>query len=368
MKTVEPMKTVPALLLSLATAFLPAEAAEIPQPDRGRVAELPGRPGTYRIEIDEPSADGRVRLPAGFPSVVRCERETPDGPRPAGFEVDPDGATLLPCDAGEPPALRVETADATGQRDDGRIAFLADGALAADGSIAWDYVATRWGRYAAFVTYSSVAAENVGATVDFGDGELDGVLKPTGAAERYATAAMGDLALATAGKRRVTLRLERPAGVRIRAVTLLPACEGTPPAQTGAEPILLHGRDATVRGTVLRYEPAEAKRTLGYWVRPTDAAEWAFTVATPGEYEVEVLQGCGAGQGGSEVAVTVAGRELPFVVEETGHFQNFVSRIVGRVAFPKAGRYELTVAPRRIAAKAALDLRQVRLLPVSGRR
>jgi hypothetical protein len=128
--------------------------------------------------------------------------------------------------------------------------------------------------------------------------------------------------------------------------------------------ILLHGRDATVRGTTLRYEPAEKKQTLGYWVRPSDAAEWQFTATRPGPYDVEVLQGCGPGQGGSEVLIDVADQEIRFVVEDTGHFQNFKPRLVGRVELPAAGVYRLTVTPERIAKQAAMDLRQVRLIPV----
>ena len=41
-------------------------------------------------------------------------------------------------------------------------------------------------------------------------------------------------------------------------------------------------------------------------VAPEDWAEWQFKVMRPGAFEVEVWQGCGQGQGGSEVAVEVA--------------------------------------------------------------
>ncbi|NBS33210.1 MAG: hypothetical protein EBS83_10535 [Planctomycetia bacterium] len=97
--------------------------------------------------------------------------------------------------------------------------------------------------------------------------------------------------------------------------------------------ILLHGQQAEVIGTTLRYEPQPHKQTLGCWTNSADAAEWTFTAARSGEYAVEVLQGCGRGQGGSMMQLTVdadrPGRQsLAFVVEETGHFQAFKPRSV----------------------------------------
>ncbi len=35
-----------------------------------------------------------------------------------------------------------------------------------------------------------------------------------------------------------------------------------------------------------------------------DSASWEFTVTKPGKFTVEVLQGCGKGQGGSEVELS----------------------------------------------------------------
>ena len=142
------------------------------------------------------------------------------------------------------------------------------------------------------------------------------------------------------------------------------------PAQAADGTVTLHGRDATVVGTVLRYEPAEAKQTLGFWTRPTDAAAWTFTVTRPGAFNVEVLQGCGKGQGGSEMDVSFgpvsAGGEatrLSFTVEDTGGFQEFRPRVIGRVELV-AGEHVLRIVPRRIAKAAACDIRQVRLVPV----
>jgi hypothetical protein len=114
---------------------------------------------------------------------------------------------------------------------------------------------------------------------------------------------------------------------------------------------------------MLRYEPLPHKTTLGYWVNKDDWASWEFTVATPGTFTVEVLQGCGKGQGGSEVEVAVGDQVLKFTVEDTGHFQNFKPRDVGTVEIEKAGRHTLAIKPRTKAAAAVMDVRQVTLKP-----
>lgn len=134
--------------------------------------------------------------------------------------------------------------------------------------------------------------------------------------------------------------------------------------------LLLSGSVATIRGTTLRWEPQEKKRTLGFWTKAEDAAEWTFTVRVAGEFDVEVLQGCGIGQGGSDMLVTLdpesdAAASLAFVVEDTGGFQEFRPRIIGRVALT-AGEHVLRVKPERIAKHAACDIRQIRLVPHRG--
>ncbi len=337
----------------------------------------PGRPGVYRLDVTDPPADGRFRITMPARDVVRCLLDG-DEPQSLRFESGEDGNALTvlfpsPREHGRPLCVIIETSDVTKQHSDGRIVFrTADAKVESDPDtvLNWSFDATRWGTYSLQVTYAA-AERNDGATAEarIGSTKLSAALEPTESPRRFATADLGTLYLAEPGRKTLSLRLDDAPGLReveIRAVLLVPACEGTPPVQTGDQPITLHGRDSVVRGTNLRYEPASAKQTLGYWTRADDAAEWSFDIATPGAYDVEVLQGCGAGQGGSEVVIAVAGRELPFEVKETGHFQNFEARIVGQIEFPATGRYRLTVRPRRIANKAALDLRQVRLIPSAG--
>lgn len=136
----------------------------------------------------------------------------------------------------------------------------------------------------------------------------------------------------------------------------------TLPGPTGR--VVLHARDAVVHGRTLRYEPEPHKNTLGYWTDPRDRASWDFEVKRPGGYAVDILQGCGKGSGGSVVEFVVGDQVLKHTVEDTGHFQNFVSRGLGVLRFDKPGRYTLSVKPTHKPGIAVMDLRRVTLTPV----
>ena len=135
------------------------------------------------------------------------------------------------------------------------------------------------------------------------------------------------------------------------------------PADDGG--IVLHARDAVLHGQMARYEPEPHKNTVGYWTDARDWVSWEFEVARPGTYRVEILQGCGKGSGGSKVDFNVGGQVLPVTVQDTGGFQNFVARDIGRVKLERSGRCVLTAMPKEKPGLAVMDLRQVTLTPVA---
>lgn len=126
--------------------------------------------------------------------------------------------------------------------------------------------------------------------------------------------------------------------------------------------IRLHAKDARVHAETMRYEPEPQKNVLGFWVKPTDWADWEFEVAKPGKYEVEIQQGCGGGSGGAEVAVEVADQKLTFIVQETGHFQHMITRDLGEVELT-AGKHTLAIKPQTKPGVAVMDVRRVVLRP-----
>lgn len=130
-------------------------------------------------------------------------------------------------------------------------------------------------------------------------------------------------------------------------------------AEPGAGAVILHARDAKVHGSKLRYEDQPHKDTLGFWVDKNDWAEWSFEVPAAGKFEVEVLQGCGKGSGGAEIEIAVKGQALTLKIEETGHFQRFVPRSAGTLAFESAGQYSLSVRAKTKPGGAVMDLRRI---------
>ncbi len=117
-------------------------------------------------------------------------------------------------------------------------------------------------------------------------------------------------------------------------------------------------------GPKLRYESSAEKNTLGYWTEVTDSAYWIFQVTHSGKYEVQVNQGCGSGHGGSVVEVTVGTQNLSWVVEDTGHFQNFKWKTIGNLELSGDDTHQLIVKPQSKAAGAVVDVRQIRLVKV----
>ena len=385
-------------------------------PPWGGVDASAERLGRYVFRVERRPEDGRVAVPAGFPQIVRAtlaagddgrEPSTEGQPpeqgtagRDVAIELNADAtavAILLPPGKEGPAAVNVavETAEETRQFDDGRIVLTARDArvegskakleehpsnyrigfwTSAEDAVAWTRKLTRWGMYDVILTYSSAAPDGSEIEVTVGETKLVGRLASTGSWYRYATLPLGRVSIPTAGDLAVRIRGTKMTGgalMNLKAITLAPACEGTPPVQADDGVITLHGRDATVLGTNLRYEPAEKKQTLGFWTRATDAATWTFTIRKPGEFTVEVLQGCGTGQGGSEMLVEVdwgrspPGPALGFTVEDTGGFQAFRPREIGRVRLEEPGRHQLRVALKKIAKGAAGDIRQIRLVPVA---
>ena len=138
-----------------------------------------------------------------------------------------------------------------------------------------------------------------------------------------------------------------------------------PPAANGA--ITLAARTAIVHGVMLRYEPLPHKNTLGFWTRADDWASWEFTVRQPGEFAVTALIGCGKGSGGSTVEFRAADQGLKLTVPETGGFQTFKPQELGSLKFDRPGRYQLEVRATSKPRAAVMDLREVKLVPLTDR-
>jgi lysophospholipase L1-like esterase len=292
---------------------------------------------------------------------------------------------------------RAQDSGKSGQMPDGKIIFSAadaelagaslsrntDGAAAQIGnwkdgdSVSWNYKPSRWGTYLVVVTYSfervepgsEIEVELPGKKLSF-----DPAAGPVSDSIAMKSLDTWYLAKGDPFTVKISAKKVNPAAkFKLRELSLQPAMEGPMPRQDGAGAIALKASQAITHSVTMRYEPAEVKNCLGYWVNPSDWAEWQFEVKTPGAYDLQVLQGCGKGNGGSDVEVFVDAREpkafapkrFEFVVEETGHFQIFLPRKVGTVDFAKPGLYTLAIKPKRKQASAIMDVRQVNLIPAN---
>ncbi len=366
------------LLLTLALSA-PLEAAA---PEAAR--------GVVRLTLPARTVASTFQVPGPLPTVTGVYLAHDPQRTPLTFEqhADQAGVTLElpPQPAAAEATVLVETAAQSRQWSDGRISFLPRDAVAQEvatafsrdcgeqrgaggrsNALTWHYHPTRPGRYALEITYSLAGHQDAEVTIDVAGHQHPVTLAPTGRSSRYRVASAGKVKLI--GNQKQTIRLAglqktASAEMTLAAVTLRPISEGSPPQQMADGSITCHARDVTIHGVRVQYEPQPHKNTVGCWTNADDTISWTFTVAQPGEFEVEVLQGCGAGHGGSEVELRLAEQSLRFTVEDTGHFQNFVPRLVGRVALGTPGAYTLVVVPIKKAKLAVMDVRQIRLLPV----
>ncbi|MDP6468283.1 MAG: alpha/beta hydrolase [Pirellulaceae bacterium] len=126
--------------------------------------------------------------------------------------------------------------------------------------------------------------------------------------------------------------------------------------------VTLAAHDSITHGKLLRYEPQPHKNTVGYWANEKDSCQWHFYTDEAGTFDVHILQGCGKGQGGSKVEISVGQRSIEFIVEDTGHFQNFKDRRLGTLTLDNPGLHTLRIRPIAKAKNAVMDVRQVRLV------
>ena len=231
----------------------------------------------------------------------------------------------------------------------------------------WDYKPTRWGMYDVKLTCAASGDNQPVIEVEVAGHSFVTVPKSIEGTNRFKTIPIGRFYLEKSEP--FIAKVQYYGGARIgsfliKSLTLRPAPEGGPIVQAENGAFSLPASNAITHSVLMRYEPAAIKNCMGYWMNPADWAEWIFDVKKPGTFEIEVWQGCGKGSGGSDVFVEAGGKQFPFVVEDTGHFQNFVPRRVGQVTFDKPGEQSLQIHVKRQQKGAIMDIREVKLLPV----
>lgn len=372
-------------------AFPLAGAAQSLPVEWGSLHPHPAIPGAYSAAIEK--SVERPALPTALPHVVAVHPADPAGLEVAwSFNADASAAwlDLAPSATPDRPAeVRLETAERSGQLSDGRLVFSAldarvEGTTAkleshpgnhrigfwssASDRVSWDFKPTRWGKYDVELAYSKAAGEGTEVFVDVGGRRVQAAIPPTGSWYRYRSLTLGRVHLDKQDPFTLSVgcvRLTGGAVMNLKAVILRPAPEGPAPRQADDGSLTLLASQGISHSTVMRYEPQTNKNCFGYWFNPGDWAEWRFEVDHPGTYMVEVWQGCGKGHGGSLVQVEAGGRALQFTVEDTGHFQNFIPRQLGRVQLRAKGPQSIAIRPLKKQGGAVMDIQKIRLIPAA---
>ena len=355
-----------------------------PQLRWGRIITETNGTGTVTIEVDSRPRDRKLNLPPAFPNITAARLVKGVEREPLTWIIETNGSRLLRQISVEslkklPAIIEIESGEKTEQFTGGRIVFSGRDAqatnrhgvseplqLAGSDRATWDFKPTRWGMYDLELAYSATASAEL--RFDAAGHTFAATAPSTGSLFHYATLPVGRFYLAKAEPFTLSVdcrTLKGGAVLELDSVTFRPAPEGSPIIEDATD-ITLRASNAITHSVTMRYEPATNKNCLGYWVNPHDWAEWEFTVTHPGLFEIEIWQGCGKGNGGSDVQVELGGRNFVFQVMDTGDYHKLTSLRVGRVEFPAPGRYSLAVRPLQKKAGAIMDIQQVKLIPTNS--
>lgn len=118
--------------------------------------------------------------------------------------------------------------------------------------------------------------------------------------------------------------------------------------------LVLQAMKATLHGTGARL----GMGMVYGWDDVSTTVSWRFK-AKAGQAEIAVVQAAEAVSAGHTYQVEVAGVTLPGTVQDTGGWHAFREVTLGKVQFPKAGDYELTVHPIKKGARGVMNLSAV---------
>ncbi len=230
-----------------------------------------------------------------------------------------------------------------------------------------EFTPQRWGTYNVELTYVSITAK-MGVQFYVGDAKSKGYIPQSGGMNQEHTTEISRIYVADTKPAIVGMLTgddSNGPGFRLQRVTLTPGPEDGRIDQSIDGQIELKAGQATTFAERMRYEPKPEKNCLGFWTELDDWAEWPFTVHNGGEFELEVVYGCGNGNEGSEMSVWLDDKEMTFTVADTGGFQSWQTINLGKVQI-KAGEHVVTAKPKTKANKAVADIHKIVLKPAGN--
>jgi alpha-L-fucosidase len=138
------------------------------------------------------------------------------------------------------------------------------------------------------------------------------------------------------------------------------------PIRAGSDGSLTLDADgAELRGMQIRCETIDGRRNIGFWTDRQAQAAWAIELASVASYRVELTLACDDASAGSEFVIQADGGMIRGVVPATGGWRNFITLDAGTIVMDAAGRLNLVIGSGASFNGALMNLRQVRLLPLS---
>ncbi len=124
--------------------------------------------------------------------------------------------------------------------------------------------------------------------------------------------------------------------------------------------LTLRAQDAITHGGQIQYESGGGKDNLGYWIDPSDWAEWEFDVKSAGRFAVSAEI---AAEGSGSFEVKCGDSVVTGIAPKTGNYVKFETVDLGVIIISAVGRRSLSVRPVR-GGWQPMNLKAIRLTPV----
>jgi putative membrane-bound dehydrogenase-like protein len=124
----------------------------------------------------------------------------------------------------------------------------------------------------------------------------------------------------------------------------------------------LYPSNCEIYGAEITLEKQNAN--LGFWTSPEDRAVWTVVISKPGKFAVWLSWACADDSAGNSFLLQIGESRLSGPVTSTGTWDNYQRAKIGEVTLD-AGKYQVALRSAGKIKGALLDLKEVRLTPIS---
>ncbi len=136
--------------------------------------------------------------------------------------------------------------------------------------------------------------------------------------------------------------------------------EGAMAGQAADGSICLPASEAICHGEQIRYESAGDRDNIGFWIDPSDWAEWQFVMKKPGNFTITAEV---AGQAKTRFLLSLGDKKVEAQSPATGDYGKFTTIALGKIEIPAAGKASLSVKAVREGWQP-VNLKSITLTPL----